>query len=68
METLVFQSDNQEKLEALKAVARALKISFKSEKPTYNPEFVAKIEQGRKDKKAGKGVVISQEELDSLWK
>jgi len=70
METLIFRLKNQEKLEALKAVAKALKISFESEaneKP-YNPEFVAKIARGRKDKAAGRGTVISMEELDSLWK
>ena len=68
METLIFRSDNQEKLEALKAVAKALKIKFKLEESPYNPEFVAKIERGRKEKEAGKGTVISSEELESLWK
>jgi hypothetical protein len=49
---------------------KALKIKFevsKEEKP-YNPEFVAKILQGDKDLKNGKGESKTLEELDSLWK
>ncbi len=68
METLIFRSDNQDKLEALKAVAKALKIKFQTEESPYNPEFVAKIERGREEMKEGKGTVISMEELESLWK
>ena len=70
METLILYPKNKEELEALKAVAKVLKMKFKtkSEEKPYNPEFVAKIEEGRRDKTAGRGTVISQEELDSLWK
>lgn len=57
---------NTEQANALKAFAKALKIKFevKSEK-TYNPEFVAKIEESRKQFKDGDFTVIKTEDL---WK
>ena len=63
METLIVHTDTADKLKALKAVLKVLDISF--EKSPYNPEFVAKIRQGEKDLKEGKGVSIS---LDEIWK
>ncbi len=56
-------------IQAIKAVLKALKIKFEvaKEKP-YNKEFVAKIEQGRKDFREGKGVVMTMEQLNDLWK
>lgn len=68
METFIFQPDNQEQVKALKAFAKALKISFKTEEKPYNPEFVAKIKKSREDFEAGKGRVITIDELDRLWK
>jgi hypothetical protein len=68
METLIFQPDNQEQVKALKAFAKALKISFKIEDKPYDPEFVAKIKNSREDFEAGKGRAITVDELDSLWK
>lgn len=68
METLIFHPDTEEKVEALKAFAKALKISFKSEEKPYNSEFVAKIQKSQEDLKAGKGRVTTLDELDSLWK
>jgi hypothetical protein len=53
----------------MKAVMKAFKIKFKvvEEKP-YDPEFVKKILKSREDSKQGKGVKITMEELDRLWK
>lgn len=68
METLIFRSNSKEKLEALKAVAKALKISFEPAEKPYNSEFVAKIQKSKDDMKAGKGRVATLDELDSLWK
>jgi hypothetical protein len=65
METLIVQPKTKEQLAALKAFIKALKIDFKSEKSTYDPEFVEKILQGREDIKNGKGVKIATEDL---WK
>jgi hypothetical protein len=66
METLIVQPKTKEQLAALKAVIKALKIDFKSEKTdVYNPEFVEQILQGREDIKNGKGVKIDTKDL---WK
>jgi hypothetical protein len=65
METLIMHPQNKEQLSALKAIAKAFKIDFKSEKDSYNPEFVKKILQGREDIKNGKGVKIATADL---WK
>jgi hypothetical protein len=65
METLIVQPKTKEQLTVLKAVIKALKIDFKSEKSSYNSEFVEKILQGREDIKNGKGVKIDTKDL---WK
>lgn len=55
-----------EQVDALKAFMKALKINFEisKEKP-YNPEFVAKIQESRKQAKKGKTVKM---DLDDMWK
>ena len=58
-------------MNALEIILKAMKIPFetnKEKKSPYNPEFVAKIEQSREDFKDGKGVVMTIEELNALWK
>jgi hypothetical protein len=71
MQTINITAHTQDasQIEAIKAVMKAFKIKFEiaKEKP-YNPEFVAKIEKGDQDNKAGKGRKVSIEELNSLWK
>ena len=65
METLIFRSNSREKLEALKAVAKALKISFETEEKPYDPEFVEKIKESRKQFENGQHKVIA---IEDLWK
>lgn len=65
MGTLIVQPDSQEKLDAIKAFMKALKISFEERKSPYNTEFVSKIKQGEEGIKAGKTKKIS---LDDVWK
>ena len=65
METLIAHPANKEQLNALKAFMKALKVDFKVEKSSYNPEFVAKIEKSRQEIKEGKGVRIK---VEDLWK
>jgi hypothetical protein len=43
MGILIAHPENVEKLAALKAFMKALKIRFEEEKPPYNPEFVKKL-------------------------
>ncbi|GAB2769730.1 hypothetical protein GCM10027275_10280 [Rhabdobacter roseus] len=65
METLIIRSNNREKLEALKAVAKALKVSIISEEKPYDPEFVAKINESKKQFEGGEYEVIA---VEDLWK
>jgi hypothetical protein len=65
METMIMHPKNKEQLSALKAIAKALKIDFETEKSPYNPEFVKDILQAREDIKNGKGVKIA---IEDLWK
>jgi hypothetical protein len=65
MTTLIAHPESKEKLAALKAVMKALDISFQEEKSPYNPEFVTSILQAEQDIKDGKGVKIDTKDL---WK
>jgi hypothetical protein len=65
MNYLIVHPDNNEKLTAVKAVLRALKVDFDEEETKYNPEFVAKMVEGEEDIKAGRTVKVS---LGDLWK
>lgn len=68
METLIFQPNNQEQVKALKAFAKALKISFRTEEKPYDPEFVAMIAKGKQDLKDGKGISMTMEEFEASCK
>ncbi len=65
MGTLIAHPDNKEKLAALKAFMKALKIRFEEEKSPYDPEFVEKINRSNEDFKAGKVKAIKTADL---WK
>ena len=65
METVIASPSHKEQLKALKAFMKALKVEFKVEKSPYDPEFVAKIEQSKKEIAEGKGIRIK---VEDLWK
>ena len=65
MTYLIVHPDNQDKLTAVKAVLKALKVDFDEAKTKYTPEFAAKIAEGEEDIKSGNTVKVS---LDDLWK
>lgn len=64
---VAFTNDN-DKINAIKAVMKAFKIKFEiskvQEKP-YSPEFVAKIKESKQQFKDGKFSTLS---LDDVWK
>ncbi|MDN3579326.1 DUF2683 family protein [Mucilaginibacter flavus] len=67
METLIVLPKDKEQLVALKAIMKALKVDFKTEKVSeqiYRAEFVAKIKKGEQDVKAGKTTKI---EPGDIW-
>ncbi len=75
--TLIVKPKTIEQLEALKTFLSAFKIDFslsnkeeeisvaKEDKSPYNPEFVAKILKSQEERKAGKGKVVTIEELEA---
>lgn len=66
METIIMHPKNKEQLTALKAIAKVLNVQFDTkEANSYDPEFVEKVLQGRKDIQNGKGVKI---DVENLWK
>jgi hypothetical protein len=62
---LIAHPENKEKLAALKAFMKALKIRFEEGESPYDPEFVEKINRSKNDFKTGKFKTIK---TDNLWK
>lgn len=70
METFIVHPKNNEERKVIKAFLEALKIKFenfknKPEEGSYNPDFVATMEQSIQDAAEGK---ITRIELDDIWK
>ncbi len=59
---------NDDQLSALKAIVKALKIKFeikKTDDSTYNPEFVVKIQESKKDFENGNYTRVKQDDLQN---
>lgn len=65
MPTLIIHPDSKDKLTAVKAVLKALDITFEENKSVYSPAFEAKIKEGEEDIKAGRTVKVT---LGQIWK
>jgi hypothetical protein len=67
METVIMHPKNKAQSDALKAVAKALKVAFETDKgSSYDPAFVAKILAGEKAKNEGEeGLMV---DVENLWK
>ena len=62
-------TDDASQIEAVKAFMKALKIKFEITKDQpYNPEFVNKILEAEQEIKQGKGLKVTSEGFDDLWK
>ena len=67
MEALIVEPKNKKELQAIKAVLKALDISFRTEQESpYDPEFVAKIKKSEQQVKEGKVTRVKKEELKSF--
>lgn len=66
---LVLRNVKKKDFPVLKSLAKALgfEIVEETEKP-YNPEFVKEILEGREEIKQGKGIKMTIEDLEKLWK
>ncbi len=65
---LILHPKNKKQSSVFKALAKALKVDFETEKSPYNANFVAKIKQSQQDLKDGKGTVITLDKLIELCK
>ena len=65
METVILHPENKEQLSALKAFAKALKVKFETSKSPYNPEFVAKIMESKKQVEEGNYITLDPNK--SIW-
>ncbi|WP_298397403.1 DUF2683 family protein [Flavobacterium sp.] len=52
----------------LKSLAKSLGFEIVEEEKPYNPEFVKEILEAREELKQGKGIKMTLEEIDKLWK
>ncbi len=67
METLIVEAKDQKELATVQAVLKALKVSFRKEdKSSYDPTFVAKIEQSVQEVKEGKVTRVKKENLQNF--
>ena len=66
---LILKNVKKKDFPVLKSLAKSLgfEIIEKEEKP-YNPEFVKEILEAREELKQGKGIKMTLEEIDKLWK
>jgi hypothetical protein len=69
METIIVHPKNKEQLTALKAIMKALKVDFTTEKSTedyYSPGFNAKMKRGEEDINAGRTTKIEPADIWNL--
>jgi hypothetical protein len=65
METVIMHPSSKEQLSALKAFAKALKVDFETSKSPYNPAFVAKIKESKRQAEQGKFTTLDP--AKSIW-
>ena len=64
---LIVHPSNDEQVTVLKTILEALKIKFEiSKEETYNPEFVKKILESKKQISEGKFTEVKAENLNSF--
>jgi len=63
METVIMHPESKEQLSAIKAIAKALNVKF--ETSPYNPDFVKKIKESKRQVDEGKFTELDP--AKSLW-
>ncbi len=67
METLIVEPKSRKQLNAIKAVLKALDVTFRKEQESpYNPEFVARIRKSEQQFKEGKVTRVTKENIQSF--
>lgn len=65
---LVLKNVKKKDLPVLKALAKSLGFEIEKVEKPYNPEFVKEILEAEQSIKDGKGIKMTIEEIDKLWK
>jgi len=65
---IVLKNVKKKDLPVLKSLAKSLGFEIAQNEKPYNPEFVKKILDGEKEIKEGKGIKMTIDELNALWK
>lgn len=66
MEALTIHPKNNEQLEAIKSVLKALKIPFEKEESPYDPEFVNMIQNAEKERN-NSVVLKTKEDIEKFF-
>ena len=67
METLIVEPKSRKQLNAIKAVLKALDVTFRKEQESpYNPEFVARIRKSEQQFEEGKVTRVTKENIQSF--
>lgn len=65
---LILKNVKKKDFPVLKSLAKSLGFEIVKEEKPYNPEFVKEILEAREELKQGKGIKMTLEEIDKLWK
>jgi hypothetical protein len=67
METLIVEPKSRKQLNAIKAVLKALDVTFRKEQESpYNPEFVDRIRKSEQQFEEGKVTRVTKENIQSF--
>ncbi|WP_291098025.1 MULTISPECIES: DUF2683 family protein [unclassified Flavobacterium] len=65
---IILKNVKKKDFPVLKSLAKSLGFEIVKEEKPYNPEFVKEILEAREELKQGKGIKMTLEEIDKLWK
>ena len=65
---LVLKNVKKKDFPVLKSLSKSLGCEIVEEEKPYNPEFVKEILEAAEEVRQGKGIKMSIEELERLWK
>jgi hypothetical protein len=65
---IILKNVKKKDFPVLKSLAKSLGFEIEKEEKPYNPEFVKEILEAREELKQGKGIKMTLEEIDKLWK
>jgi hypothetical protein len=65
---IVLKNVKKKDFPVLKSLAKSLGFEIEKEDKPYNPEFVKEILEARDEMRQGKGIKMTLEEIEKLWK